>query len=268
MSYFPLNDSLSLFYTTHGDPSNEPFLLIHGWCCDGQDWAWQIPFLEKTYYVVVLDNRGHGRSSAPTDISYSAQDMAADAAALLRHLKIQKTLVMGHSMGGVATSTLAITEPQLVKAIILNDPAYWLPKKIADAALLAWYDPNADIHALTLGAYSALYGESSPAHQKALHSRRVQGTPAHVSLGSIIGLCDGVGLGTMENSLEYVKGRRNCPTLVYYVKQELADGERAMTTGEKDEIVVMEGVGHWPHQEKSEEYNEILGRWLKKIESS
>ncbi|KAK1078796.1 hypothetical protein LTR33_006928, partial [Friedmanniomyces endolithicus] len=86
MPFFTRSNDLTLFYTTHGDPTNPPFLLIHGWCCDSTDWVFTIPALIQDYFVITFDHRGHGHSSGPETITYTVQDMVADAAALLKHL--------------------------------------------------------------------------------------------------------------------------------------------------------------------------------------
>ena len=113
MPFFETSDSISLFYTTAGDASHPPILLVHGWCADSHDWSWQIPFLSKNHYVIAYDMRGHGKLSAPEDETYDFKHFVQDAAALLRHLKLEKdVIVIGHSVGGITTSLFSILEPE------------------------------------------------------------------------------------------------------------------------------------------------------------
>ncbi|KAF2712010.1 alpha/beta-hydrolase [Pleomassaria siparia CBS 279.74] len=133
MPFFDTPDSLppSLFYTLSGSSNNTSILIIHGWTADSHDWSWQISFLVETHHVIAMDLRGHGKSAAPKGVSYTPQTQAKDAAALLRHLKYEKDIVvMGHSMGSVTASALAVQEPDLIKAIVLVDPPYWAPAAI------------------------------------------------------------------------------------------------------------------------------------------
>jgi pimeloyl-ACP methyl ester carboxylesterase len=63
VAYFGTSDGARIFYTDTGQ--GKPVLLLHGWACDGNDWSWQAPELENRYRVIIVDHRGHGRSTAP-----------------------------------------------------------------------------------------------------------------------------------------------------------------------------------------------------------
>src|SRR3954451_4535845 len=93
-----------LFYSVHG--AGTPLLLLHGWCCDGQDWAWTVPELAKHHQVIVMDARGHGRSSVADD--YSFDTLVSDVEALLLHLGTGPVRLVGHSLGGAVVSGLAL----------------------------------------------------------------------------------------------------------------------------------------------------------------
>src|SRR5919109_5455624 len=111
MAFFEAPDGTRIFYTDAGQ--GRPILLLHGWCCDGNDWAWQAPELEKASRVITVDHRGHGRSAAPHG-SYRPQVLADDAAALLKAVVPgQAAVVFGHSMGTVVASALTIRHPGL-----------------------------------------------------------------------------------------------------------------------------------------------------------
>jgi pimeloyl-ACP methyl ester carboxylesterase len=96
----------------------EPLLMIMGISGDLQGWALQVPELSKHFRVITYDNRGAGRSSAP-DRPYSIKQMAGDACALLDHLGIAKTHVLGFSMGGYVAQEFAIAHPERVNKLIL-----------------------------------------------------------------------------------------------------------------------------------------------------
>lgn len=109
-------NGIDLFYDIKG--VGEPLLLIAGFLCDHTYWSLLTPSLVKQYQVIRLDNRGMGQSSAPED-SYSIQEMANDAAALLDYLKIDKVHLAGHSMGGQIAQELTLAYPEKVKSLIL-----------------------------------------------------------------------------------------------------------------------------------------------------
>src|SRR5215470_874862 len=133
MAYFETSDGTRVFYTDTGQ--GRPVLLLHGWCCDGNDWSWQTPELEKRYRVITVDHRGHGRSAAPPG-SYRPQVLADDAAALLAAVAPQQAaVVFGHSMGTIVASALAIRHPELVDRLVLVDPVYNAPDDAIKPAL-------------------------------------------------------------------------------------------------------------------------------------
>lgn len=127
-----------------GEDREEPILLIHGFASNhAVNWVntlWVKTLTHAGRRVIVLDNRGHGQSQklyAPE--AYATPIMAADAAALLSHLAIERADVMGYSMGARITAFLALGYPGLVRSIVLGGLGHHLvagvglPMGIADA---------------------------------------------------------------------------------------------------------------------------------------
>ncbi|MAZ15473.1 MAG: alpha/beta hydrolase [Ahrensia sp.] len=119
------HDRLSLAYFDEGEPSGDPVLLIHGFASNkAVNWinpGWLKTLGDAGYRVVAIDNRGHGESDKPYDKeAYTPEIMAGDAAALLRHLKIDRAHVMGYSMGARITAFLCLAQPDMVRSAILG----------------------------------------------------------------------------------------------------------------------------------------------------
>jgi pimeloyl-ACP methyl ester carboxylesterase len=72
--------------------------------------------------LVNVDLRGHGTSTRATRDEYDAVGYAADVAALIETIAAAPATVVGHSLGGVVASALAVTRPELVHAVLLEDP--------------------------------------------------------------------------------------------------------------------------------------------------
>jgi pimeloyl-ACP methyl ester carboxylesterase len=92
----PLADTVTLSYSEAG--LGTPVVLLHGFPLSGAIWHEQ-QRLSDRYRVITPDLRGHGRSPAPAGV-YEMDLMARDVLALLDALRINKAVVMGHSMGG------------------------------------------------------------------------------------------------------------------------------------------------------------------------
>ena len=113
-------NGVRLFYEDVGE--GPAIILLHGFTGSHKDWAAQIPILAEKYRVIAIDQRGHGQSTAPSSASdYSVRIMAEDARGLLRHLGIDRSCIMGHSMGGFMAFELVLAYPEMVSALVLVD---------------------------------------------------------------------------------------------------------------------------------------------------
>jgi 3-oxoadipate enol-lactonase len=111
----PLRD-IVMYHEEAG--AGEPLVLIMGLGGDLQGWALNVPELAAHHRVITLDNRGAGRTSAP-DRPYSIAAMADDVAALLDHLGVAKTHVLGFSMGGMIAQELTLRHAAKVDKLVL-----------------------------------------------------------------------------------------------------------------------------------------------------
>src|SRR5262245_34948349 len=107
---------VELYYEEHG--SGEPLLLIMGLAADSMAWMFQLPAFSERYRTIVFDNRGVGRSAKPAG-PYTIAGMADDAAGLLAALGVERTHVVGVSMGGMIAQELALRHPQRVRGLVL-----------------------------------------------------------------------------------------------------------------------------------------------------
>jgi pimeloyl-ACP methyl ester carboxylesterase len=95
-------------------------LCLHGRWGRGETWVEFMRRYGGDYRVIAPDLRGHGLSGKPV-ARYTAGEMAADMAALLDYLQIDKAIVVGHSMGGHAAGHLAAAHPEYVKGLAILD---------------------------------------------------------------------------------------------------------------------------------------------------
>lgn len=128
-----------------------PVLLIHGFASNIAV-NWQFPGWFKTlgdagYRVIAIENRGHGHSTKPHDpAEYATGLMAADARALLDHLRIEHAFVQGYSMGARISAFVALHSPERVAGLALGGlgihliDGVGLPIGIAEA--LERHDPE------------------------------------------------------------------------------------------------------------------------------
>lgn len=264
MPYLQRSDELKIFYTLHGEPSNPPILLVHGWSCDQTDWIFTIPALLEKYYVIALDLRGHGHSSSPTSITYTIKDFASDAIALLEELKLTKNvIVMGHSMGGIVASSLTALYPEFFKALVIVDPPYWRTKAFWKDMLPKWDELQNGFVFVTMAFGNQLPPEMPP-WMMTWYGLRGIATAEHVIKQSLEGAFAPDMLGQQEAHTQLVKDRK-IPRLGVYMTAENVENEKSLGLGEKDKIVQLADAGHWLFQMKPDEFNEILTKWLETV---
>ncbi|HEX4367604.1 MAG TPA: pyrimidine utilization protein D [Rhodopila sp.] len=110
-----------MHHEIHGrsNPGAPTVLLSSGLGGAAHYWAEQIPGLAKDFRAIAYDQMGTGRSPGPLAEGYSIADMAAEAAALLDQLGIEKAHFIGHALGGLIGLQLAVSRPALVDRLIL-----------------------------------------------------------------------------------------------------------------------------------------------------
>lgn len=115
-----LVNGTELYYEVTGDAKSRPIVLIHGFPFSHEMWQSQVELLRNDFRVVSYDVRGHG-SSAVGDGQYMLEFFVDDLIALLDHLKIDKTIVCGLSMGGYVALRSVERNPERFSAMILCD---------------------------------------------------------------------------------------------------------------------------------------------------
>ncbi|UFS77158.1 alpha/beta hydrolase [Tardiphaga sp. 37S4] len=117
------NGAVEIAYLDEGE--GDPIVLVHGFASSKNvNWVyptWVSELKKHNRRVIALDNRGHGDSSKLYDSEqYSIGAMAADVRALLAHLGIVRTDMMGYSMGARITAYIAYSHPELIRGAIFG----------------------------------------------------------------------------------------------------------------------------------------------------
>jgi pimeloyl-ACP methyl ester carboxylesterase len=148
----PVN-GIKLWYAEFGQSTGlgEPVLLVHGGLANSDYWSNQVRALVAAHYkVIVMDSRGHGRSSRNAD-PFGYDLMASDVVALLDYLKIPKVALVGWSDGAIIGLDIAMHHPDRLTRLFAF-AANFDPSGVANA-------PSADVD-----QYIARAGKEYEAH--------------------------------------------------------------------------------------------------------
>ncbi len=124
MSVVTTQDGVEIFFKDWGPKSAQPIVFHHGWPLSSDDWdAQMLFFLAQGFRVIAHDRRGHGRSTKVGD-GHDMDHYAADASAVVEHLKLKNTVHIGHSTGGgeVARYVARYGQPRgrVAKAVLVS----------------------------------------------------------------------------------------------------------------------------------------------------
>ncbi|HKN00453.1 MAG TPA: alpha/beta fold hydrolase [Candidatus Binataceae bacterium] len=103
----PVN-GIRLWYAEFGHGT--PVIMLHGGLANSDYWGLQVRALASRYHVIVMDSRGHGRSSR-TNAPISYDLMFSDVLALMDYLHIDKAAMVGWSDGAIVGLDIAIHHP-------------------------------------------------------------------------------------------------------------------------------------------------------------
>ena len=108
---------IQLHYIEQGQ--GQPLILLHG---NGEDTTYfehQIPYFSKSYHVIAIDTRGHGKSPRGKK-SFAIKQFAEDLHDFMDEKGIEKAVILGFSDGGNIALTFALKYPERVEKMIVD----------------------------------------------------------------------------------------------------------------------------------------------------
>jgi 3-oxoadipate enol-lactonase len=249
-----------VYYEVHGD--GPPLVLVMGIGYDSSLWTQQIPALATRFRVVLLDNRDAGRSSR-AEHPYAIADMADDVAGLLDALDIDRTHLLGLSMGSMIGMEFALRHADRLDRLVLAGPGA-APARSAVDPISIWNwvkanDPGGQVFGGQQFAwlFSAAFLRNRQAVQETI--ALLAGNPHPIEPEAY----DRQALAYVGfDALDRLAGIR-APTLVIvgeqdlltppWIAREVADG----IPGARFEIVTGDGSSHVLPLERPDDFNRL-----------
>jgi pimeloyl-ACP methyl ester carboxylesterase len=109
------------YYHATPAPGKPVMVMCHGVTDNGLCWTTLTWKLQDSYDIYMLDTRGHGLSD-PFTASDNRDTLVKDVVEAVQALKLEKPILMGHSMGAATVMRVGAEYPELARAIIMLDP--------------------------------------------------------------------------------------------------------------------------------------------------
>jgi pimeloyl-ACP methyl ester carboxylesterase len=254
-SKFATLDGAKIHYKSYGQGS-DAFVLVHGWSSNLEAWNYQIPELSKRGRVIAIDLPGHGQSDKP-QLAYTMDHFAAAIDAVMKDAKVERGIILGHSMGTPVARQFYRKYPKKTLAIVIVDGGLrpFGDKAMRDQYMTAFRsDKYREIGTQMFGQMTPML--SAEDKEKALASFR--NTPQNVLVSA---------MESMNDDALYANDKINVPVLAILAKSPFwpADTEQFLKGLAPDlELVWWEGVDHFLHQEKTKEFNSAVVAFVDK----
>lgn len=256
-------DGVRLFYTDEG--SGAPtLLLVHGWTGESHDWCFQLGELSAHHRVIAPDLRGHGRSSVP-EHGFGSPQLLRDLVGLLDERAVGPVVAIGHSLGGVLVSMLAVEEPDRVEAIVVVDPPYGLDEEAVRASRALGDALGSQMSATAIVERPGRLSPATPPWLVTWHRRRLLGMPPHVVRETFLGMHRDAGHVVALPAATTYLSRRRCPVLAFHADPAKAAWDASTFIHPHSEAIAWKGSGHSLHQERPLELNALVLDWVSRL---
>lgn len=237
-------------------------IILHGLMGSSDNWLPQAKMLSDQYHVYIVDQRNHGQSPHDDVLDYKV--LANDLKDFIQQHKMEKPIILGHSMGGKTAMNFAVANPGMVDSLIVADiaPKYYkvhhqtivnglkaIPLDTVQTRgeadqILSGYVPEPDVRQFLL---------------KNLNRKAEGGFSWKINLPVIEKSLEDVGQdlqfeGTFDGPTLFIRGANS-----NYVKDE--DRDRIKQLFPKSTLVTMD-TGHWVQAEKPQEFVEVVRNFL------
>lgn len=117
-------NGVTLHYQQFGGPKGKPTLVFaNSLGTDFRIWRDVIVRLAGEFPILTYDKRGHGLSDVG-ETPYSIEDLVWDLSGLLDHAGVERSIVVGLSVGGMIAQGLHEARPELIEGLVLCDTAH------------------------------------------------------------------------------------------------------------------------------------------------
>jgi pimeloyl-ACP methyl ester carboxylesterase len=258
---FPLSaatvDGAKVHWSSKGS-GKQAVILVHGWTCDESSWDAQVPALSQKYRVITLDLPGHGKSDPPKDGKFSMAVFARAVEAVRVEAKIDKAVLVGHSMGTPVIREYARMYPAHVVGLVPVDGLLLISaggpgRGAPNPAVMTGPEGMKAREAMIRGMFTP----ATPAAVQQHVLKMMLAPPESTASGAMIATFD---TSSLNDEVLTV------PVLgIYAGATPMANRDTLKKVFPNSEYVQVAGTGHFVMMERPEEFNRLLAAFLGKV---
>jgi 2-succinyl-6-hydroxy-2,4-cyclohexadiene-1-carboxylate synthase len=248
-------------------------IFLHGFTGSGNDWHFLTENLNPNYFPIAIDLPGHGKTKAPNDLRfYSTEAYANVINVVLDYFKIDKTIILGYSMGGRTALSFAAKYPQKVISLVLESSTAGIDEEaervsriktdteIADSILTNGINPFVD-YWMNLPFFLSLKSLDDNEYSKLIERKKQN---------SAIGLANslkGFSTGRMSSVWNELP-KFNFPTLLIAgsLDRKYVRINKMMNNKIKNSVLkIIQDCGHNTHLENKQEFTILVNNFLNSL---
>lgn len=228
-----------------------PVVFVHSFGGSTAHWTEQLEHLRTDRRAVALDLRGHGRSAAPEGDDYAIADLADDVGAVADARGLERFVLIGHSIGGVAAIAYAGEHPDRVAGLLLVGTPGRVPMEQADQIMSAM---TSNYEETMTGYWDRLVADATPKVKEQIKSE-MGSVPQDVAMSLI-------GATFADDPLPALQGYPG-PKLSVTTDESPFDLHKQIADLPHEQI---SGTSHWVHMDKPAEFDRIMDAFLAQVD--
>lgn len=266
MPFVEVADGTRISYALGGRRDGEPLLMVHGLGADTRGWVMQKRALGAKFRLVMVDNRGVGRSGRPEG-PYDLEVMATDALAALDHAGYGSAHVLGASMGGIISQVIGVRHAERVRSLTLACTACrhfsWRKELLSE-----WADQAQAYGMREFVRRNLKWMLGTRSLQRTWPAMAVLGPLAfNVPVSSFVAQIQAI--LSIEDSLRMELAEVSAPTLVLCGSQDVlttqGDSEEIASLIPGAELAVVRGGAHLFMVEQANAFNRTVGDFYDRV---
>lgn len=246
-------DGVKIHYRVGGKGS-PALVFVHGWSCDAGYWREQLPFIVRTHRVVAIDLAGHGASGDQRE-HFTMAAFGADVAAVVTKEKLDRVVLIGHSMGGPVILEAAKLLPGRVALLLAVDTLQNVEEKWPEDQFKRLHDGMvADFRGTTDGFVRSMFPKDANPKLVAEIAGDMAAAPPRVAISAIEEL-----RGFDEAKAIEAAG---APVVAINATRFPTNVEANRRHAKSFDVMLIEGVGHFLQLERPKAFNDAVARVL------